>query len=189
MAADEVLQPGHKQIAAGYVVYGSSTMLVYSAGNGVHGFTLDPAVGAYVLSHPNIRIPAQGKFYSMNEAYLDRSPAAYRRYVAALRRGDLGHRYSSRYIGSMIADVHRTLVKGGVFLYPPTDEYPGGKLRLLYEANPIAFLVEQAGGRATDGRSRILDIQPASIHQRTPLVAGMPTVAESGVPGCALVNW
>ncbi|MGD9723131.1 MAG: class 1 fructose-bisphosphatase [Pirellulales bacterium] len=173
VAAEEVLQPGTRQIAAGYVVYGSSTMLVYSVGNGAHGFTLDPAVGAYVLSHPNIRIPRQGKFYSMNEANLERSPAPYQRYVAQLRRGDIG-RYSSRYVGSMIADVHRTLIKGGVFLYPPTDDFPQGKLRLLYEANPIAFLVEQAGGRASDGRGRILDVRPESIHQRTPLIAGGP---------------
>lgn len=174
VAAEEVLQPGDQQIAAGYVVYGSSTMLVYSAGNGVHGFTLDPAIGAYVLSHPNIRIPNQGNYYSMNEAYLERTPAAYQRYVARLRRGELGRRYSSRYVGSMIADLHRTLIKGGVFLYPPTDEFPGGKLRLLYEANPIAFLVEHAGGRASNGRGRILDVVPESIHQRTPLVAGSP---------------
>jgi fructose-1,6-bisphosphatase I len=174
VAAEEVLQRGCKQIAAGYVVYGSSTMLVYSAGNGVHGFTLDPAIGAYVLSHPNIRIPEQGKFYSLNEAYLDGTPPGYQRYIGRLRRGELGRRYSSRYVGSMIADVHRTLIKGGVFLYPPTDEFPGGKLRLLYEANPIAFLVEHAGGKASDGRQRILDIQPESIHQRTPLVAGSP---------------
>jgi fructose-1,6-bisphosphatase I len=174
VAADEVLQSGCRQIAAGYVVYGPSTMLVYSAGNGVHGFTLDPAVGAYVLSHPNIRMPQSGKYYSMNEAYLDRSPDVFRQFVAGLRAGDFGRRYASRYIGSMIADFHRTLLKGGVFLYPPTDEYPRGKLRLLYEANPVAFIAEQAGGRATDGRRRILDIQPESIHQRTPLVVGSP---------------
>ncbi len=159
-------------MAAGYVVYGPSTMLVYSAGGGVHGFTLDPAIGVYVLSHPDIRMPAHGRYYSMNESYLDRSPAAYGRYVAALRRGDLGRRYASRYIGSMIADFHRTLLRGGVFLYPPTDEYPQGKLRLLYEANPIAFIAEQAGGRAVDGCGSILDIEPQSIHQRTPLVVG-----------------
>ena len=163
---------GHQQIAAGYVVYGSSTMLVYSAGNGVHGFTLDPAVGAYVLSHPNIRMPQTGKYYSMNEAHLDRSPPAYQHFVARLRRGDLGRRYASRYVGSMVADFHRTLLKGGVFLYPPNDEYPQGKLRLLYEANPIAFIAEQAGGRASDGKRPILDIEPESIHQRTPLVVG-----------------
>jgi fructose-1,6-bisphosphatase I len=174
VSADEVLQPGDQQLAAGYVLYGSSTMLVYTAGNGVHGFTLDPAVGAYVLSHPNIRIPESGPYYSMNEAYLDRSPAAYRRYVAGLRSGEYGHRYASRYIGSMVSDFHRTLLKGGVFLYPPNEERPEGKLRLLYEANPIAYIAERAGGRASSGQGRILDIQPRSIHQRTPLVVGGP---------------
>ncbi len=172
--ADEVLQPGHKQVAAGYVLYGSSTMLVYSAGNGVHGFTLDPAVGAYVLSHPNIRIPQSGPYYSMNEAHLDRSPVPYRKYVAGLRSGEFGHRYASRYIGSMVSDFHRTLLKGGVFLYPPNDERPEGKLRLLYEANPIAYIAEQAGGRASSGQGRILDVKPQSIHQRTPLIVGSP---------------
>jgi fructose-1,6-bisphosphatase I len=170
----EVLQPGHQQVAAGYVLYGSSTMLVYTAGNGVHGFTLDPAVGAYVLSHPNIRIPESGPYYSMNEAYLDRSPEPYRRYVAALRSGELGHRYASRYIGSMVSDFHRTLLKGGVFLYPPNNDRPAGKLRLLYEANPIAFIAERAGGLASNGYGRILDVQPKSIHERTPLVVGGP---------------
>ena len=167
-----VLQPGAQQIAAGYVVYGSSTILVYSVGNGVHGFTLDPAVGAYVLSHPNMRMPQQGKYYSVNEAYLDRFPTSYAEYIRRLRSGELGYPYASRYIGSMVADFHRTLLKGGVFLYPPTTEQPDGKLRLLYEANPVAFLAEQAGGRAFDGRGNILDIVPESIHQRTPLVVG-----------------
>lgn len=174
VTADEVLQPGCRQIAAGYVLYGSSTMLVYSVGNGVHGFTLDPAIGAYVLSHPNIRIPEQGIYYSMNEAHLDRCPEAYQRFIAKLRAGALGRKYASRYIGSMVSDFHRTILKGGIFLYPPNDERPQGKLRLLYEANPIAFIAEQAGGLATDGRRRILDIQPDSIHQRTPLVVGGP---------------
>ena len=159
-------------MAAGYVVYGSSTMLVYSAGNGVHGFTLDPAVGAYVLSHPNIRMPPQGKYYSVNEANRDAFPPATAPTSTGCATASLGHRYASRYIGSMVADFHRTLLKGGVFLYPPTDEHPQGKLRLLYEANPIAFLAEQAGGVATDGRRRILDIVPESIHQRDALVVG-----------------
>ena len=172
--ADEVLQSGVHQVAAGYVLYGSSTMLVYSAGNGVHGFTLDPAVGAYVLSHPNIRIPESGPYYSMNEAHLDRAPSPYRKYVAALRSGEFGHRYASRYIGSMVSDFHRTLLKGGVFLYPPNEDRPEGKLRLLYEANPIAYIAEQAGGHASNGRERILDVVPNSIHQRTPLVVGGP---------------
>ena len=167
-----VLQPGSKQIATGYVVYGSSTMLVYSVGNGVHGFTLDPAVGAFMLSHPNIRMPEQGKYYSVNEAYADTFPPRYGEFLKRLRSGVLNQQYSSRYIGSMISDFHRTLLKGGVFLYPPTESNPEGKLRLLYEANPIAFLAEQAGGMAIDGQRRILDIQPESIHQRTPLVVG-----------------
>ena len=167
-----VLQPGRAQVAAGYVLYGSSTMLVYSIGRGVHGFTLDPAVGAYILSHENIRMPDQGTYYSVNEAYHDEFPERYRAYLDGVRAGRLGRRYSSRYIGSMVADFHRTLLKGGIFLYPPTREAPGGKLRLLYEANPIAFLAEQAGGTATDGTRPVLDVQPDSIHQRTPLVVG-----------------
>ena len=167
-----VLQPGSKQVAAGYVVYGSSTVLVYSVGNGVHGFTLDPSVGAYVLSHENIQMPPQGKYYSVNEAYAEGFPPGYGEYLGRLRSGALGRRYASRYIGSMVSDVHRTLLKGGVFLYPPTQDHPEGKLRLLYEANPIAFLVEQAGGIATTGKCRVLDVVPEAIHQRTPLVIG-----------------
>ena len=167
-----VLQPGSKQIAAGYVVYGSSTILVYSVGNGVHGFTLDPSVGAYILSHPNIRMPERGTYYSINEANRNTFPPRYAEYIDRLRHGVLGQKYASRYIGSMVADFHRTLLTGGVFLYPPTAENIQGKLRLLYEANPVAFLAEQAGGTAIDGTRRVLDIQPDSIHQRTPLVVG-----------------
>lgn len=167
-----VLQPGNRQVAAGYVVYGSATIMVYTVGNGVHGFTLDPSIGAYVLSHENIRIPKQGKIYSVNESYRDTFPVRYQQYLDRLRTGGLGKRYASRYIGSMVADFHRTLLKGGVFLYPPTEDHPSGKLRLLYEANPIAFIAEQAGGRASDGRQRILDVAPTSIHQRTPIVVG-----------------
>jgi fructose-1,6-bisphosphatase I len=168
-----VLQPGRKQVAAGYVVYGSSTILVYSAGRGVHGFTLEPAIGAYVLSHENIRMPRQGKYYSVNEAYARTFAPHYGRFFELLRGGEAGA-YSSRYIGSMVADFHRTLLKGGIFLYPPTAAQPEGKLRLLYEANPVAFLAEQAGGGATDGENRILDIVPEGIHQRTPLIVGSP---------------
>jgi fructose-1,6-bisphosphatase I len=164
----DLLQPGSRQIAAGYVVYGSSTILVYTTGRGVHGFTLDPSVGAYLLSHENIKMPAKGKYYSVNEGYRDDFPAPYRRYLDGLRK----QKYGSRYIGSLVADFHRMLLKGGVFLYPPTAEHGGGKLRLLYEANPMAFIAEQAGGVATDGTRRILDIEPASIHERTPLVIG-----------------
>jgi fructose-1,6-bisphosphatase I len=167
-----LLQPGSKQVAAGYVVYGSSTVLVYSAGNGVHGFTLDPSVGSYILSHENIRIPAQGQYYSINEAYCDKFPAAYLKYLKYLRAGVNGRSYSSRFVGSMVADFHRTLLRGGVFIYPPTTDYPQGKLRLLYEANPVSFLAEQAGGAASDGTQRLLDVQPTGIHQRTPLIVG-----------------
>jgi fructose-1,6-bisphosphatase I len=168
----DVLQPGRKQLAAGYVVYGSSTMLVYTTGTGVYGFTLDPAIGAFIISHERITMPEQGKIYSVNEANADSFPEPYRQYLAYLRAGKTGRTYSSRYIGSLVADFHRTLLKGGVFLYPPTRQYPGGKLRLLYEANPIAFLAEQAGGRAIDGTQDILDVAPTSLHQRTPLIVG-----------------
>lgn len=167
-----VLQPGRRQVAAGYVVYGSSTVLVYSAGHGVHAFTLDPAVGSYMLSHENIRIPKQGKYYSINESYCDRWPGGYVEYLRRLRSGETGRRYSSRFVGSMVADFHRTLLRGGVFIYPPNTDYPEGRLRLLYEANPVAFLAEQAGGAASDGTRPILDIKPHDIHQRTPLIIG-----------------
>jgi fructose-1,6-bisphosphatase I len=167
----EVLQPGLKQRAAGYVIYGPSTMLVYTTGYGVHGFTLDPSIGAYVISHENIRMPQQGPYYSVNEAKSESFPEPYRRYLALLRSGKTGD-YSSRYVGSLVADFHRTLLKGGIFLYPPTKAHPTGKLRLMYEANPIAYLAEQAGGAATNGDQRILEMQPQSLHQRTPLAVG-----------------
>ena len=156
----DVLQSGSRQVAAGYVVYGSSTMLVYTSGHGVFGFTLDPAIGAYLISHPNIRMPERGNIYSVNEANAEGFPPAYRNLLARLRSGATGRTYSSRYIGSLVADFHRTLLKGGIFLYPPTARNPDGKLRLMYEANPIAFLAEQSGGVAIDGRRRILDIAP-----------------------------
>ena len=171
-AAAAALQPGLKQVAAGYVVYGSSTIFVYTSGHGVFGFTLDPAVGAYILSHENMRMPDQGQYYSVNEANLNQFPAFYRDYIERLRGGGLGQEYSSRYIGSLVADFHRTLLKGGVFLYPPTAKHASGKLRLLYEANPMAFIAEQAGGIATSGKERILEIQPREIHQRTPFIVG-----------------
>ncbi len=171
-ALEDVLQPGLEQVAAGYVVYGSSTMFVYTAKNGVNGFTLDPAIGAYLISHPNITMPAQGSLYSVNEANADSFPEPYRRYLAHLRSGAAGRQYSSRYIGSLVADFHRTLLKGGIFLYPPTRTHPKGKLRLMYEANPIALLAEQAKGAATDGTQRILEKKPQSLHERTTLLVG-----------------
>jgi len=166
-----VLQRGAKQVAAGYVVYGPSTIFVYTTGDGVYGFTLDPAIGAFVLSHNRMHMPDQGKIYSVNEGNADSFPVEYRDSFAQLReRG-----YSSRYIGSLVADFHRTLLKGGVFFYPPTSSHPGGKIRLLYEANPLAFIAEQAGGLASNGNTRILDIKPTDIHQRTPLIIGSKT--------------
>jgi fructose-1,6-bisphosphatase I len=170
--ASDVLQPGSRQIAAGYVLYGSSTMLVYTTGHGVHGFTLDSLIGAFVLSHPNIRMPERGNLYSTNEANADAFPPFCNRFLHWLKSGDGGVTYSSRYIGSLVADFHRTLLKGGIFMYPPTAHYPDGKLRLMYEANPIAMLAEQAGGMASDGTRRILEIAPETLHQRTPLFVG-----------------
>jgi fructose-1,6-bisphosphatase I len=167
-----ILRPGHTQVAAGYVVYGPSTILVYTAGNGVHSFILDPAIGAFVLSEESMMMPEQGTYYSTNEANAGTWPQAYRDYLDLLRSGGLGKEYSSRYIGSLVADFHRTLLKGGVFLYPPTLKQSKGKLRLLYEANPLAFIAEQAGGMAIGHGNRILDIEPEGIHQRTPFMVG-----------------
>src|SRR5260370_171763 len=169
---EAILQQGFRQVAAGYVVYGPSTVLVYTTGNGVHGFTLDPTIGAFVLSNERMRMPEQGSYYSVNEANAAGWPEEYRAYVEMLRSGGLGKEYSSRYIGSLVADFHRTLLKGGVFLYPPTLKQPKGKLRLLYEANPLAFIAEQAGGIATSGVCRVMDIKPEGIHQRTPFCVG-----------------
>jgi fructose-1,6-bisphosphatase I len=152
-------------------VYGSSTIFVYTAGQGVFGFTLEPEIGAFVLTFANMKMPAQGNTYSVNEANADSFPESYRTYLGRLRsRG-----YGSRYIGSLVADFHRTLLKGGVFLYPPTKKNPNGKLRLLYEANPLAFIAEQAGGYATSGKTRIMDIEPRTIHERTPFIIGSRT--------------
>jgi fructose-1,6-bisphosphatase I len=181
---ESVLQPGRCQLAAGYVLYGPSTVLVYTAGRGVYGFTLDPTIGAFVLSHEQMEMPTKGKYYSCNEANINLFPEHYRGYIHALRAPGEGTAYSSRYIGSLVADFHRTLLKGGVFLYPPSESHPSGKLRLLYEANPLALIAEQAGGLATSGEEPILDIIPKGIHQRTPLVVG----SRSEVEGfCALV--
>ena len=174
-----LLQPGSKQVAAGYVVYGPSTILVYTTGDGVYGFTLDHTIGAFVLSHEKMRMPEHGSYYSVNEANAEGFPRPYQEYLGRLRRGELGRTYSSRYIGSLVADFHRTLLKGGIFLYPPTIKQPAGKLRLLYEANPLAFIAEQAGGLATTGEGRVLDIQPTGIHQRTPFIVGSRSEVEA----------
>ena len=167
---EDCLQKGSTQIAAGYFIYGSSTMMVYTTGNGVHGFTHDPSLGEFLLSHENIRTPARGKIYSINEGNMHSWDAGTRRYIEFVKedRKDRGHPYSLRYIGSLVADFHRNLLKGGIFLYPG----PKGKLRLLYEASPLAMVVEQAGGAATTGAQRILDVQPTSLHQKVPLIIG-----------------
>ena len=168
---EHILQPGYKQIAAGYVIYSSSTVFAYTTGDGVHMFTLDPAIGAYRLCRENIIMPPKGKTYSVNEAYCHQFPEGVKKYLDWVKTDEAGG-YVSRYIGSLVADFHRTLLKGGVFLYPPTKKAPEGKLRLLYEANPLAFIAEQAGGAASDGRQRILDKTPTALHERTSLVIG-----------------
>jgi len=170
----DFLQPGNRQVAAGYVIYGSSTMFVYATRRGVNGFTLDPSIGEFCLSHPDIKCPPTGKFYSVNHGNFFQYDEGVRKYIDACQRKtkDTGGPYTQRYIGSMVADVHRNLIKGGIFMYPGTIDKPKGKLRLLYESNPFAFIVEVAGGRATDGKQRILDIQPTELHQRTPLFIG-----------------
>jgi fructose-1,6-bisphosphatase I len=171
---EDCVQPGYKQIAAGYVIYGSSTMLVYTTGDGVHGFTLDPSIGEFLLSHENVRIPTRGKIYSINEGNSVYWQDGMKKYIAYLHESDkaTGRPYSSRYIGSLVGDIHRTLLYGGIFMYPADTKSPNGKLRILYEANPMAFIIEQAGGRASDGRKRILDLHPTALHQRTPLIIG-----------------
>ncbi len=174
---DDLLQGGRKLVAAGYVVYGSSTMLVLSTGNGVHGFTLDPSVGEFLESHPDIRIPPRGRVYSVNEGNYPYWSEGVRRYVDHLKERDKasGRPYGARYIGSMVADMHRTLLTGGIFMYPADTKdpkKPHGKLRLLYECNPMAFLVEHAGGAASTGRGPVLDVEPVALHQRVPFFAG-----------------
>ena len=171
---EDCLQPGIKQVAAGYIVYGSSTMLVYTAGAGVHGFTLDPAFGEFLLSHPNIQTPKKSKIYSINEGnYLYWHPGL-KKYIKYLQEEDTttNRPYSSRYIGSMVADIHRNLLYGGIFMYPADSRNPNGKLRLQYECNPMSFIVEQAGGRARNGKKRIMEIQPEKLHQRVPIFIG-----------------
>ncbi len=171
---EDLLQPGIKQICAGYVIYGSSTMLVYTTGSGVHGFTLDPSYGEFVLSHPNLRIPERAKIYSVNESNFDYWDQTVKNYVHYVKQIDPATKrpLNSRYIGSMVSDFHRNLLYGGIFLYPASKTAPEGKLRLGYEANPMAFICEQAGGKASDGTRRILEIPPKELHQRTPLYIG-----------------
>lgn len=170
----DFLQPGRNQVAAGYIVYGSSTMLVYATRRGVNGFTLDPSIGEFCLSHPDLQCPTWGKFYSINHGNFFRYPEPVRKYIQACQQktAEQGGPYTQRYIGSMVADVHRNLIKGGIFMYPGMEDKPGGKLRLMYECNPFAFVVEVAGGKATNGARRILDLEPEQLHQRSPLFIG-----------------
>src|SRR5436190_2754428 len=170
----DYLQKGTEQVAAGYVIYGSSTMMVYTTGKGVNGFTLDPSIGEFCLSHPDMKCPAHGKIYSINEGNYVHFPDGVKQYIKYCQVEDekTSRPYSSRYIGSLVADFHRNLLKGGIFIYPSTLKSPKGKLRLLYECNPLAMIAEQAGGKASDGFRRILDIQATSLHQRTPLFIG-----------------
>lgn len=171
---NDLLQKGTEQVAAGYLLFGPSTMLVFTTGQGVHGFTLDPSVGEYLLSHEAMRIPARGKVYAINEGNYHKWPAGTRQYIDSLKKQDksTGRPYSGRYSGCLVADVHRILLGGGIYLYPGEIEKPEGKLRLLYEANPMALVVEQAGGRASTGLKRILDLEPKKLHQRVPLIIG-----------------
>ncbi len=178
---EDFLQEGTKQVAAGYIIYGSSTMLVYTTGRGVNGFTLDPSIGEFCLSHQDIKTPLIGKIYSVNESYYHSFSKGVRKFIDYCKEPDKesGRPYTARYIGSLVADFHRNLLKGGIYMYPATKKHPNGKLRLLYEANPMAFIVEQAGGMAVDQKGqRILDIKPTELHQRVPLFIGSRNMVE-----------
>ena len=172
VSVEDFLQKGAKQVAAGYILYGTSTILIYTTGYGVNGFTLNPALGTFYLSHPNLKFPVAGSIYSINEGNYVHFPQGIKKYIKYCQEDKNERPYTARYVGSLVSDFHRNLISGGVYLYPPTLSYPNGKLRLLYECNPIAFLAEQAGGAATDGKNRILDIPPEELHQRCPLYCG-----------------
>lgn len=172
--SEDFLQKGSEQAGAGYVIYGSSTMMVFTTGHGVNGFTLDPSIGEFCLSHSDMTIPENGKTYSVNTGNFYNFPEGVQNYIHYCKSfgKDTGSPYSARYIGSMVADIHRNLITGGIYIYPSLEGYPDGKLRLVYECNPMAYIVEQAGGTATDGQRRILDIEPTELHQRTPIFVG-----------------
>ncbi len=174
----DFLQKGSEQVAAGYIVYGTSTMLVYTTGHGVNGFTLNPAIGSFYLSHPNMKFPENGNIYSVNEGnYLD-FPLGIKKYIKYCQEEAEDRPYTSRYIGSLVSDFHRNMIKGGIYMYPKGSRNPNGKLRLLYECNPMAFLAEQAGGKSSDGYLRTLDVIPTSLHQRVPFVCGSKQMVE-----------
>lgn len=169
---EDFLQPGNLQVSAGYILYGTSTIMVFTTGSGVNGFTLNPALGTYILSHPDIKFPENGTIYSVNEGKYAHFPQGVKDYLKYCQKEEEDRPYTSRYIGALVADIHRNMLKGGIFLYPQSSRAPNGKLRLLYECNPMAFLIEQAGGRASDGHRRIMEIKPTELHQRVPFIAG-----------------
>jgi len=175
---EDFLQKGSEQVAAGYIIYGTSTMLVYTTGDGVNGFTLNPAIGTFYLSHPQMQFPKQGTIYSVNEGNYIHFPQGIKNYIKYCQMEEEDRPYTSRYIGSLVSDFHRNMIKGGIYLYPPSSKNPNGKLRLLYECNPMAFIAEQASGKASDGIQRILDIQPTELHQRVPFVCGSSTMVD-----------
>ena len=175
---EDFLQPGNKQVAAGYVIYGTSTMLVYTTGNGVNGFTLNPGIGTFYLSHPNMCIPEDGNIYSVNEGNYVMFPQGVKNYIKYCQADEEDRPYTSRYIGSLCSDFHRNMLKGGIYIYPSGTNNPNGKLRLLYECNPMAFIAEQAGGKASDGFQRIMDIEPTELHQRIPFFCGSKNMVE-----------
>lgn len=182
----DFLQEGNKQVAAGYIVYGTSTMLVYTTGHGVNGFTLNPAMGTFYLSHPDMMFPENGNIYSINEGNYIHFPQGVKDYLKYCQKEEEDRPYTSRYIGSLVSDFHRNMIKGGIYLYPTSSKAPQGKLRLLYECNPMAFLAEQAGGIASDGYQRILDIQPTELHQRVPFFCGSKNMVEKAQEFMAL---
>ena len=175
---EDFLQKGSEQVAAGYIIYGTSTMLVYTTGDGVNGFTLNPAIGTFYLSHPQMRFPEQGSIYSVNEGNYIHFPQGIKNYIKYCQMEEDNRPYTSRYIGSLVSDFHRNMIKGGIYLYPPSTKNPQGKLRLLYECNPMAFIAEQAAGKASDGTSRIMDIFPTELHQRVPFVCGSMSMVD-----------
>jgi fructose-1,6-bisphosphatase I len=175
---EDFLQPGVNQVAAGYVIYGTSTMLVYTTGHGVNGFTLNPALGTFYLSHPNMMFPKDGNIYSINEGNYVHFPQGVKDYIKYCQLEEGDRPYTSRYIGSLVSDIHRNMIKGGIYIYPTSSKAPNGKLRLLYECNPMAFIAEQAGGKASDGFMRIMEIQPTELHQRVPFFCGSYNMVE-----------
>ncbi|MUV04804.1 class 1 fructose-bisphosphatase [Flavobacterium rakeshii] len=175
---EDFLQPGVNQVAAGYVIYGTSTMLVYTTGHGVNGFTLNPAIGTFYLSHPNMQFPKDGHIYSINEGNYVHFPQGVKDYIKYCQTEEGDRPYTSRYIGSLVSDIHRNMIKGGIYIYPTSSKSPKGKLRLLYECNPMAFIAEQAGGKASDGFNRIMEIQPTELHQRVPFFCGSENMVD-----------